>query len=259
MANLYMLWTFEINLHPFLNTTLNRMDTVVFVDPRIFKFERCGVAHSTTPRSSFSFGKRGSLPVLSNSTTHDRRMIEQRYPLCGDCSVGAMRGNPSLRCFFANFLAAMADCGIAEDVLNLLRSGALLPESFGLDAEATAAAIAPFLPALALAAHDFAAVDPRLLAALAYHSDTPCAFAYAGLDYGESFLARIHGTLASGGTLASAAAEGTSGRERDAWAWSDDGEDAAALDECDAFQQGDEVMCVNCNDLCSVGITLIES
>lgn len=137
-------------------------------------------------------------------------------------------------------VAAMGDCG-AEDVLNLLRYGAPLPESFGRDAAATATVMAPLLPALALAAHDSAAVDPRVLSALAWHPDTPCAFAYAGLDYGESFLSRIRETLGSD--------EGRSGsRAGDAWAWNDDGEDAA-LDECDAFQQGDEVLCVDCNDL----------
>ncbi|KAG0609634.1 hypothetical protein M758_7G002500 [Ceratodon purpureus] len=130
----------------------------------------------------------------------------------------------------------MVDCG-AEDVLNLLRYGAPLPDSFGRDASATATVIAPFLPALALAAHDSSAVDPRVLSALACHPDMPCAFAYAGLGYGESFLSRIHETLGS-------AEEPSGNRAGDAWAWSDDGEDAA-LDECDVFQQGDETERVN--------------
>lgn len=139
---------------------------------------------------------------------------------------------------------AMADCG-ADDVLNFLRYGAPLPDSFGQDAEATAAVIAPFRPALALAAHDSAAVDPRVLSALC-HLDTPCALTYAGLDYGGSFLSLLNETLAC--------AEGPSGShtgdstEHDAWAWYDEDEDEA-VDECDAFQQGDEVMRMDCNDL----------
>lgn len=122
------------------------------------------------------------------------------------------------------------DCCGAEDVLNLLRFGAPLPDS-----PVEASTIAPFLPALAVAAHDSAAVDPRLLAALASHPYTPLAFAYANLDCGAPFVSRIRETLAAATTSA-----GTEQQDL----WSD--EDAGELDECDAFQQGDEVMRVNC-------------
>jgi hypothetical protein len=142
---------------------------------------------------------------------------------------------------------AMAECG-AEDVLNLLRYGAPLPDSFGRDAAATAAVIAPFLPALALAAHDSAAADPRVLSALAFHPDTPCAFAYAKLDYGESFLSRIRETLTPAPAAGPSTSRAGDTTEHDEWPWSDDDEDGVP-DECETFQQGDEVMCVDCTAL----------
>lgn len=131
----------------------------------------------------------------------------------------------------------MGDCG-AEDVLNFLRYGAPLPKCFGEDAATTATVIAPFLPSLSLAAHDSAAVDPRLLSALACHPDTQLAFAYAGLDYDEPFLSRIRETLVP---VEGASGSRAGGREEDdAWLWYVDGDDAA-MDECDVFQQGDEM------------------
>lgn len=138
---------------------------------------------------------------------------------------------------------AMAECG-AEDVLNLLRYGAPLPDSFGRDAAATAAVIAPFLPALALAAHDSAAADPRVLSALAFHPDTPCAFAYAKLDYGESFLSRIRETLTPAPAAGPSTSRAGDTTEHDEWPWSDDDEDGVP-DECETFQRGDEIERVN--------------
>lgn len=129
----------------------------------------------------------------------------------------------------------MVDCGIVEDVFNLLCFGVLLLEFFGFDVEVMVVVIVFFLFVLVLVVYDFVVVDLCLLVVLVYYFDMFCVFVYVGFDYGELFFVCIYGILVFGGILVFVVVEGIFGWECDVWVWSDDGEDVVVLDECDVF------------------------
>ena len=122
---------------------------------------------------------------------------------------------------------AMAD---EDRIVNFLRFGADAAGIQALDSSVTA----PFLPALALAATDAPSLLSPLLSSLACHSQTPRAFSYASLDYFE--VCRQCQAAASTSGLAPGASE-----DVEEWEWHKEEEDGAGPDECDAFQQGEEV------------------
>lgn len=122
---------------------------------------------------------------------------------------------------------AMAD---EDRIVNFLRFGADATGIQALDSSVTA----PFLPALALAATDAPSLLSPLLSSLAWHTQTPRAFSYASLDYFEVCRQCQAGASTSG--LAPGANE-----EEEEWEWHKEEEDGAGPDECDAFQQGEEV------------------
>lgn len=121
---------------------------------------------------------------------------------------------------------AMAD---EDRIVNFLRFGADAGGIQALDNSVTA----PFLPALALAATDAPSLLSPLLSSLAWHSQTPRAFSYASLDYFEVFRQCQAAASTSGLNLGAS--------EDEEWEWHKEEEDGAGPDECDAFQQGEEV------------------
>ncbi len=101
-----------------------------------------------------------------------------------------------------------------------------------------------FLPSLALAATQVPPLTAPLLSSLVSHPQTPRALLYASLDYGEIALAVEQAEGAGDFCLREEESSyhplaGETSEKQ--WEWTEDEDDEiAGMDECDAFQQGDE-------------------
>jgi hypothetical protein len=102
-----------------------------------------------------------------------------------------------------------------------------------------------FLPSLALAATQVPPLTAPLLSSLVSHPQTPRALLYASLDYGEIALAVEQAEGAGDYCLREEESSyhplaGETSEKQ--WEWTEDEDDEiAGMDECDAFQQGDEI------------------